>query len=456
MEGIIKFFEGWAIPLTWFFIPVGFVGAIVVLWLFTLMPEVFVSAISWAFFFAPIWLPVALVTALWPMWIHYIQEKFIVSQNMILLEVRIPRDIMKSPRAMEAVFDGLHFGGGEGTFINRNIEGKVRPWWSFELASIEGQVHFYIWTRAGLRDVVEAQIYAQYPTVEIYEVEDYASKFHFDPEQYSLWACDFKLAKKDVYPIKTYIDYELDKDPKEELKMDPIANIFESLSAVGPGEQMWLQIIFRQNARDFQPKVLARNDKGEPEKFALFAKEKESRWKFEAKEEIEAIRKKATPTRKDKEGNEVPGFPNPTPGQIEQIKAIEKSIGKNGFDVGIRAIYVAKKDAFKGNRINMLLTIFKHVGSGNLNSFAPTGWNAAFKGYPWEDIFGRKAAAARAGALEAYKLRAWFYLHESTHSYVLTSEELATLYHFPSRTVQAPGLARIPATKAEAPYNLPV
>lgn len=457
MKGILHFLEGWGVPLTWFFVPLGIFATIFLLWLFTVVPEAFVVGLSWAFFFAPLWLPILLVVVGWPLWIRYIHMKFIASQKMMLLEVRIPRDIMKSPRAMEAVFDGLYIGGGEGTFIMRNIEGRVRPWWSFELASIEGQVHFYIWTRAGLRDVVEAQVYAQYPTVELYEVEDYASAFHFDPAVYSVTAADFKLSKKDVYPIKSYIDYELDKDPKEEFKVDPIANVFEALSAVGPGEQMWLQIIFRQNARDFQPKVLSRNDKGEPEKFALFAKEKESRWKFEAKEEINAIKRASTPVRKDKDGNEQPGFPNPTPGQIEQIKAIERSVGKNGFDVGIRGIYIAKKDAFKVNRITLLTGIFRHFGSSNLNSFVPSGWHMAFKGYPWEDMFGTRKAAASAGSIEAYKRRAWFYLHDNpTHHYVLTSEELATIYHFPSRTVQAPGLARIPATKAEAPSNLPV
>ncbi len=38
----------------------------------------------------------------------------------------------------------------------------------------------------------------------------------------SIWGCEFKFTKGDGYPIKTYVDYGLDKDPKEEYKVDPL------------------------------------------------------------------------------------------------------------------------------------------------------------------------------------------------------------------------------------------
>lgn len=454
VEGFFKFLNKWGIHPAAVLVPLGFIAAVYLL-AFTFSNQSLIgAAFSWAFFFAPLWLPVALAAVAWPMWVRYKRAKFIASQKMVLLEIRIPRDIMKSPRAMEAVFDGLYIAGGEATFINRNFEGKVRPWFSLELASFGGQIHFYLWTRAGLRDLVEAQIYAQYPNVEIYEVEDYATTFPYNAETSSIWGCDFRLGKNDVYPIKTYLDYELEKDPKEEFKVDPISHVFEVLSSVGPGEQLWIQIMFRTHTES-QPKVLERDPKTKkPTKFALFAKEKDNRWKFDANEEIAAIRDKATPIRKDKEGNDMPGFPNPTPGQIEAIKAIERSLGKNPFDVGIRGLYVTEKSAFKAVRITSLTGIFRQFGSGNLNSLRPIGWFTNYQ-WPWQGLFGGKLKMAHE-ILDAYKRRSFFHPPHHGEVFVMTSEELATIYHFPSRTVAAPGLARIPATKAEAPANLPL
>lgn len=38
---------------------------------------------------------------------------------------------------------------------------------------------------------------------------------------------------------------------------------------------------------------------------------------------------------------------------------------------------------------------------------------------------------------------------------VMSTEELATMFHIPSSTVMTPGLSRIPSTRKEAPANLP-
>ena len=99
---------------------------------------------------------------------------------------------------------------------------------------------------------IEQAIYGQYPEVEIFEVEDYASKFKYDPKKH--WMFRDRLAQRaarkgrkygqgkfpgiDVYPIKTYIDYELDKDPKEEFKVDPLGSIIEFMGSLQPQEQI--------------------------------------------------------------------------------------------------------------------------------------------------------------------------------------------------------------------------
>jgi len=403
-------------------------------------PDLGRAGVSWAILFLPAWLPLVLLYWLSKLWVFYVRQQYIAGQDTILLEIKIPRDIDKSPRAMEAVFSGLHIGPGEGTFVDRLIKGQVRPWWSFELVSLEGRIHFYVWTRAFFKEYVETQIYAQYPEVEIFEVEDYIRQVPYNPEKHSLWGCDFKLGGKDAYPIKTYVDYQLDKDPKEEYKIDPIAHLFEYLSSLKKGEYAFIQVMIRTN----------KDKRKKPGTWF----EKEDRWKAEAKEEVDKIYKEATPTLKDKDGKESPGLPSLRTAQKEKVEAIDRSLDKQGFDTGIRGIYMAEKDSFKGIRIAGLTGVFKQFSSSHLNSIVPTGWFTTFS-FEWQSWFGAKAQAA-AGIFDAYAQRSWFHPPYDTPAYVMTTEELATIYHFPSRTVQAPGLERLPSTKAEAPPNLPI
>ena len=52
--------------------------------------------------------------------------------------------------------------------------------------------------------------------------------------------------RNDAYQFRSYIDFELDTDPKEEYKVDPLAQVIERLSSIKPEEQMWMQIIITQ------------------------------------------------------------------------------------------------------------------------------------------------------------------------------------------------------------------
>ncbi len=411
----------------------------------TLIPVSITPALRLILLLSPIWLPLVLAPLFWRLWVEYIRAKFIASQEYVLLEIRLPREVVRSPLAMETLLTNLHLGIGEGTFINRYIEGKVRPWFSLEMVSLGGNVHFYIWTRKFLKDVVETQIYGQYPMVEVHEVEDYTNRVLYNPETYNVWGCDFKLTKEDGYPIKTYIDYGLDKDPKEEYKIDPMSGFFEFLSHVGPDEQIWFQLMIRVNKDKLTED---RKYKGG----ALFVKT--TSWKDEAKDLIKKIRDETATKYVDEKGIEHAGFPNPTPGQVDQIKALERSISKLGFDAGIRGIYIAKKDAFNPSNIPALTASLKQLNSNSLNGIAPTRWFTQFD-YPWQDWRGKKQAKMRGDIIDAYRRRSWFHYPYKTDFFVLNTEEIATIFHFPGSVVQAPNLPRIQSTKGEAPANLP-
>ena len=438
-----KIIDSFGVSSVWLIVAI-FVG---LLWFaYSLFASIFGHSFDILFSLAPIWVPFVLVILFWRLWIEYIRAKFINKQEYILLEIRLPREIVRSPQAMDTLLANFHIGMGESTFIDRYIKGKTRPWYSLEMASIGGNVHFYIWTRKFLKDIVEAQIYGQYPMVEIYEVEDYAKKLRYDPNVYGVWGCDFKLTGKDAYPIKTYVDYGLDKDPKEEFKIDPMAGFFEFLGHIGPDEQIWFQILIRVN------KGKLREDRKYTGGSLLT---KSTSWQEEAEEEIEKIKKEATPDAPSSSDKGITLIPNFTPGQVDKIKAIERSISKLGFDAGMRGVYIAKLDKFNPSKIPALTASLKQLNSGNLNGIAPTRWFTKFN-YPWQDFRGKKKEKCKHKIIDAYKRRSWFYAPYKTPSFVFNTEELATIFHFPGSVVQAPTLGRVQSNKGDAPHNLPV
>src|SRR3989344_7145533 len=121
---------------------------------------------------AVVWVPIALLIVAWYTWRHYSLVKYISKQEWVLLEVRLPKEINKSPKAMEVILEAMNQ-GYEGTWYSRFWEGTVRTWFSLEVVSLEGRVHFFIRTISLFKNLVEATIYAQYPDLEIYEVPDY-------------------------------------------------------------------------------------------------------------------------------------------------------------------------------------------------------------------------------------------------------------------------------------------
>lgn len=392
------------------------------------------------FEFAPIWLPLFLIFAACKLWVTYVRAEFIAKQETVLLDIRIPEIVDKSPAAMEAVLSVMFITGGESTFLDRLWLGKVRVWHSLELVSFGGQIHFYVWTRKATKQVVMNQLYSQYPSIEISEVPDYATRFDFSLEKYGVWGCDFLLSGGNPKPIKTYIDYGLDRDPKEEYKIDPMAALIEFLGSIGPRQQLWIQFVIRSHKGGLRdPK-------------SIF---KTRDFKSEAKEKIAGIF--AKPEMVDI--SEVQGLPKTTKklskGQIEEISMIERKMQKYVFEGGIRVIYIAEKDAFEGTNIPGLIGIWRTFSAPGFNGFSPTRFSAKYD-YPWDDYNGQREDRDKYKVFDAYRRRAWFFAPYQLSYSLFSTEEIATIWHFPGQAVRTPTLPRIPSTRQEPPANLPV
>ena len=136
--------------------------------------ENIILMISRVFKYVLYFIPLFVVVRGWRFWVRHRNEEWISTIKWVMLEFRIPRDVFKSPRAMElALGNALHQTGGVATRYNKFWLGRVLAWFSLEIVSTEGDIHFYIRTPKQFRNIVESQIYAQYPRAEIFEVEDY-------------------------------------------------------------------------------------------------------------------------------------------------------------------------------------------------------------------------------------------------------------------------------------------
>jgi len=431
-------FEAW--PL--------FIGTVVfLLGAYIWIPSIVSLAFSMALFLAPVWLPFLLVGSAVDLWYILKRSEFIASQKYVLLEVRPPRNLVKTPLAMEIFLTSLHLTGGESTWWKK-ITGGVRPFWSLEIASLEGQVHFYIWTRATFRSIVESQMYAQYPGVQITEAIDYTRLISATPEEWGIWGCDYFQKGPDPLPMKTYIEFGLDKVQKEPEQTDPLASIIEFMSSLGKGEYFWLQLVIRAHKGEKYDKV---TKDGKPHT-----------WKDEAKALIKKIREETRDIHIDPtSGKKTLGFPNPTKGQSEMMAAIERNVSKIAFDVGGRGIYIAKPKSFNFANITHMISLYKSVNTENWNNIESTGWMKNFDDYPWEKGAQKRKDEIRRGLVEAYRRRQFFYnpFYRGSLStkkiMVMSTEELATIYHVPTAAVESPGLARIKSTTGQAPENLP-
>ncbi len=133
----------------------------------------------------------------------------------------------------------------------------------------------------------------------------------------------------------------------------------------------------------------------------------------------------------------------------------------------IRAIYIAKKENENPGVVGYFKNpIYKPFSSLFLNSIRKnndTGFD-----WIWEDFSGKKDLEVKKEFFTKYVNRSAFYDYDSPLQSVLsllkkpktymilTSEELATLFHLPGTVVETPSFERISATKSQPPQDLPI
>lgn len=409
----------------------------------------------------------------------------------VLMEIKIPKEIYKSPAAMEVVLNSLYqipgykndpvfnvWKKGNPFYANINlvrkefyekyVRGNMRMWSSLEIISEEGKIRFFILTLEKFSEVVKSNIYSQYPGIEVTEAEDYTKKFDWvKGGAINAYFGRFKLADKDYLPIKTYVDYGLDKDPKEEFKVDPLTPMLEAFASAGPGENFWFQILVRPTVN--------------------------KDWKKDTEKRIDEI---LGIKREDKKivSQERP-LANLTPNEKHEVEILQKNIEKNAFDTIIKLFYIAEKDKFNAPKGTFnVINSMKSFGKPGYNSFAldSVTWDAD---HPFLDPKSVRSDFFKNQTWKHYKLRTgyyfeaeggfllspiWFFTlwrdisfeYAMNYKYIveeylvpdtireldkciLNTEELATIFHFPGKTFSN-DQNRVESIKSDPPRNLPI
>ncbi len=391
----------------------------------------------------PLWLPVVSFFLFFEYWLSFVRKQYDISQGRVTLEIKLPQDIFKSPEAMELVLIQMHQTAAPDNHVQTYWDGKHPPVISLELVSRGGDVRFYVNVpRKKFKNLIETQLYAQYPGVEVHELDiDYTAEIPWDLKRFSYFAVHFGLKKADAYPIKTYIEFEMHKMPKEEEKIDPITSMLEMLGSMGPGEHVWIQILIDANKElTFKEGVL----RTQPD------------WRTAAKAEMKSIIDKAVKERGDPDSKGKNIMMLLTDTEKDTIKAIERSLGKNAFNVAIRGLYIGENKVFNpGERMGPIITAWRVYDDLNRNAIGAR-WRSDFDWNWWQDPTGRRKDAWKKSELSEYKRRAYTHYNAIDTHKVMTTEELATIYHIPGQVATTPSLARIPSKRAEPPPNLPI
>jgi len=329
------------------------------------------------------------------------------SNDAILLTLEIPRANDKKELAAEQMLAALH--GMLRSKKELKMGSTLQEHISLEIAAIDKRIRFYIWTPKHLQSFVEGQIYAQYPTVQIHELDadhDYSKR---PLDQKVALVSEINLTDNETIPIKTFPSFEV----------DPLAAITGTLAKLEEGEELWIQIMARPISDDWHKrgaKAIARIQAGggmNSGKALGFIGQ--------------AIVALGKPPEEGKGGSSDLSERDKT-----RVKSIEEKGTKLGYQTKIRIVYAGHDETTARLRLQAMVGTFKQFNTTNLNGFQ------------------QKYASFDRNKVAEYAAR--FFIDKG---FILNIEELASLFHLPHTTVETPNIVWATSKTAEPPATLP-
>ena len=157
------------------------------------------------------------------------------------------------------------------------------------------------------------------------------------------------------------------------------------------------------------------------------------------------------------------------------LPAVTDGLSKVHFDCGIRLIALSDnrlctEDQFQNLRREVRL-LFRQYATPNVNELERV--NSTQFDAPWSDPTGLALTKIKKRMLDWYRMRVFFhppiqyafdypkilaafFPSHKANIFVVSAEELATLFHFPGMVSETPSFKRIESKIAKPPSNLPI
>ncbi len=373
---------------------------------------------------APLWLPLALAALFAPLWLHFIRSRFVSNIQYVTLELKPGANTPKTARPMELIFYSLYY-RTDTTRTSALRKGVIRVPWAFELCATRGIVRFFIHVPVQHRAAIEGRIRAEYRDVDIDEARDYSRERSFNLFESRALMREYSLVKPDPYPLRSYVSHEHSKERRYVFE-----ELLEEVASVGEGEEVWISLMVRPHQRDWPPGLRG------------FLEMPYDSLHVDAQKEIQKILGSSGDMRHLPQA------------QQELVKQIESALKKPSFDCGLRVLYCADKGRYSEQRAESLDTLFDRFGDPVLNSLGAYDPSERMS-WPLSDIFAVAPALKMEYFLRLFRRRTFFSPPYYGRTFVLNTEELATLYHLP-KVGRASVLNRSQSAQLLPPDNLPV
>ncbi len=402
------------------------------------------------------WLLIVIIV-LWIAWEVYIFIKHIDYVSAIqwtFLQITVPDDTPQTPKAMEQAFEvwgGIH---KNPDLIEKYFEGYMLAWYSCELQCTRNKVRFIMVVPTVHRKFFEGVLYGQYPAASIVEVEDYAQDFGIkDLEKtFDMYGTELIFTKEDYYPMRTYLEYE-DALAEDDRYIDPLQSLIEAFTTCEEGEHYWFQML----VKPVDAKEISKwSTTGQDKILKLAGREKKSKSGIlsmltstfiSIPGELLKVAAGNVSEEKKKEKKERLFM---TPAEQDESKGILQKVVRSGFKTKLRIMHIAPAGKLHKPNVSKTIGVFKQFNSIHLNSLRPdpatktNGPNYILKTT-------RRNWRKRKILLEYLYRDFW----GDTSGKMMTAEELATMFHFPSKYAKSPSIERSTSGLGSAPDNLP-
>lgn len=180
--------------------------------------------------------------------------------KMTLYEISLPNNISSPEKTLKELVSSMEQFYAGMLSLSNNPD-KHNQYLSLEMAipNNEDEISFFIAVPNGKKDLFEKQILSIFPEAKIEEIKD---DYNIFTKNYALAGSQLTLAKKALFPIKTYTDFDY----------DPLNIILNSFSKIKKEEGSAIQIIFNTEKNSYNQKykeALTNLQKGVPLSKAL-------------------------------------------------------------------------------------------------------------------------------------------------------------------------------------------